>query len=660
MEYTKQHIIESIDSWVAFNLFDFQFRQYQKETITDIIYNILNPDEENTNGCQIIEAPTGSGKSLINIIAACVLADCYNIRSYILASDLYLWQQYYDFIQKNLSLKEKIGCLKGQHGNYKCRRNNEDLSCAECKMAGMSWASLYTTESAKKSGFDCAKNCKYLKERRHALKTKVTLLTYQLFFLIVDMNNNDERVPVFDRRDVVFCDECHNIPNIIQMQYSPDVKPNDAEHLYRLYEYAMQTDLDLFDEFKEKLLPEKLQKKYPKLEVLKEEWERYWKIACNFKNDNATDYQNILDIQQYWEQFLSTVENVKEQIMKNIKNHSIVTKEDINIFRECNYIEKYIDIISTYIYTINICGKQYLVKQINEKDEEINLIIYHCAREDYMVFHYLLVKNRFKVLLSATVGDQESYEDNIGLRYFGMKVKDSEMLRDVVRTYINHPSEVVELGFNDLVQVSDESSIYSKIPSTFDFSKSPIHFLNKYNMGFKTRRQSMQALKPIIYKLLQQQFQGQRGIIQTGSYQLSKEIIDDAPYELKKRFLYYNGSHEKIDNVMIHNMSKDTILIGPTLNEGIDLPGDKCRFIIILKVPYPQIKDRLVEAKMHLFPTWYNYTTSNQIIQGIGRGNRFKDDWCITYILDSCFFSLYMATQDQYPKELQERIKIYN
>jgi Rad3-related DNA helicase len=106
-------------------------------------------------------------------------------------------------------------------------------------------------------------------------------------------------------------------------------------------------------------------------------------------------------------------------------------------------------------------------------------------------------------------------------------------------------------------------------------------------------------------------------------------------------------------------MSQNTILIGPTLNEGIDLPGDKCRFIIILKVPYPQIKDRLVEAKMHLFPLWYNYTTSNQIIQGIGRGNRFKDDWCITYILDSCFFNLYMATKEQYPKELQERIKIY-
>ena len=662
MEYTKENIKNNIDNWVCLNLEkDFEFRKYQEESIVDIIYNILNDNfEGNTNGCQIIEAPTGSGKSLINIISACVLADCYNMRSYILASDLYLWQQYYDFIQKNLTLKEKIGCLKGQNGNYKCRRNNEDLSCAECKMAGLSWASLYSSENASKSGFTCAKNCKYLKERRHALKTKVTLLTYQLFFLIVDIFNNDDKVPVFDRRDIVFCDECHNIPNIIQMQYSPDVKPNDAEHLYKLYDYAMQTDLDLFEEYKEKLLPENLQEKYPKIDILKNEWEEYWKQACNFRSTNDEDFKNIVNIQKYWEQFLSTTENIKERIMSMIKNHSIVTKEDIEIFKECNFIERYIDIISTYVYTIKICGKQYLVKQINEKEDKINLIIYHCAREDYMVFHYLLVKNKFKVLLSATVGDQDSYEDNIGIRYFGMEVKDKGMLKDIVKEFINKPNNIVELGFDELVQKSDESSIYTRIPSTFDFSKSPIHFLNRYNMGFKTRAQSMQNIKPIIYKLLNSQFKNQRGLIQTGSYQIAKEIIDNAPFNIKKRLLYYNGNHEKINNITIHNMSQDTILIGPTLNEGIDLPGDKCRFIFILKVPYPQIKDRLVEAKMNLFPLWYNYTTSNQIIQGIGRGNRFKDDWCITYILDSCFYNLYIATQDQYPKELQERIKIYN
>ena len=60
---------------------------------------------------------------------------------------------------------------------------------------------------------------------------------------------------------------------------------------------------------------------------------------------------------------------------------------------------------------------------------------------------------------------------------------------------------------------------------------------------------------------------------------------------------------------------------------------------------------------MNLFPDWYKSDASNSIIQGIGRGNRSKDDWCITYIVDGCFEQLYNVTKEQYPKELQDRIK---
>ena len=96
--------------------------------------------------------------------------------------------------------------------------------------------------------------------------------------------------------------------------------------------------------------------------------------------------------------------------------------------------------------------------------------------------------------------------------------------------------------------------------------------------------------------------------------------------------LLYNGNREKTSMINLHKISKDTILVGPTLNEGIDLPGDECRFIIIMKVPYPSLGDRYVKEKIKYFPLWYNSTTSNTIIQGIGRGNRFKDDYCTTYI----------------------------
>ena len=107
----------------------------------------------------------------------------------------------------------------------------------------------------------------------------------------------------------------------------------------------------------------------------------------------------------------------------------------------------------------------------------------------------------------------------------------------------------------------------------------------------------------------------------------------------------------------MHKAYEDSVIIGPTLVEGVDLPGDLLRFIIIAKVPYPNLKDKLVKAKMKLFPKWYSSETANSIIQGVGRGNRFADDWCITYIIDGCFDNLYYQTSSQFPVELRNRIR---
>ena len=48
----------------------------------------------------------------------------------------------------------------------------------------------------------------------------------------------------------------------------------------------------------------------------------------------------------------------------------------------------------------------------------------------------------------------------------------------------------------------------------------------------------------------------------------------------------------------------------------------------------------------------------NSIFVAMFLSNRSKDDWCITYIVDGCFEHLYDVTKEQYPKELQDRIKI--
>ena len=122
----------------------------------------------------------------------------------------------------------------------------------------------------------------------------------------------------------------------------------------------------------------------------------------------------------------------------------------------------------------------------------------------------------------------------------------------------------------------------------------------------------------------------------------------------------YNTAKDKNVCIETYTKSKNKILIGPTLVEGVDLPGDLCRFIIIAKVPFPNIGSKQIKAKMELFPLWYDSTTSNNIIQNIGRGVRNETDYCTTFIVDGCFGSLYSRTISQYPLELQRRIITLN
>ena len=90
----------------------FQFRDCQLDCIINIINNVIHKTK--THVC---EAPTGTGKSLIAFIAAGVLADYYDVPSYILCSDTALFKQYENDINHyNLP----FGCVCGKD-NYYCQ-----------------------------------------------------------------------------------------------------------------------------------------------------------------------------------------------------------------------------------------------------------------------------------------------------------------------------------------------------------------------------------------------------------------------------------------------------------------------------------------------------------------------------------------------------------
>lgn len=628
---SKEQIETYVEQWTQTKIGpEFEFRPHQKETIVNIIENIINHKHRN----YIVEAPTGSGKSLINIISAGVLADFYEMDSYILVSDLFLWEQYENFLKKYKNTG--IASLKGQTGNYRCELNGEDIKNADCRMANISWAALFNPNTIEKYGYDCAYNCEYVCARKKAIKSKVCIMTYQLFLFVMNnpqFNGGANGAPIFAERDVLFCDECHNIPNIVQMQYAPTITEDHFEKIETLFLHATEQNASLFnenDETGERKGTDSLML-YNTVAELREELNKCWKVWTNDESRKDEDYIAMTDYLKILESFKDVCIKIKSDMSTKKLEHLNVTKEDVKLFKIASWYENCMCHWHDFNTAIDITGPEYLLKDINISNEDKHISVsFKCTKEDYLVYMFLLQRSKYKVFCSATIGGKLAYDENMGFRYDKDQDKSEELNESFMET----------------------------VPSSFNFKDSPIHFLNKFKMSFKERDISFRHLKNVIYSICNTKFKDQKGMIQTGSYYFAEQLYNDAPLEIKQRMLVYNGSREKNSMVAIHKMSPDTILVGPTLNTGVDLPGDECRFIIILKVPYPSMADKLVKEKIKLFPLWYNSATSNEIIQGIGRGVRYDGDWCVTYILDACFWNLYVSTKDQYPKELQDRIHI--
>jgi Rad3-related DNA helicase len=126
----------------------------------------------------------------------------------------------------------------------------------------------------------------------------------------------------------------------------------------------------------------------------------------------------------------------------------------------------------------------------------------------------------------------------------------------------------------------------------------------------------------------------EKGLVHCVSYALR-----DAIMEIGDPRLMTHGPGDKLDVIDIFKASRHPmVLVSPSSDRGISLDDDLCRFIVWVKAPYLNLKDKLVNARLYssgrLGQEWYTSSMLLSVVQGCGRGTRSKDDWCVSYLLD--------------------------
>jgi len=212
-------------------------------------------------------------------------------------------------------------------------------------------------------------------------------------------------------------------------------------------------------------------------------------------------------------------------------------------------------------------------------------------------------------------------------------------------------------AFAYLNGIPNNQSVYYSQPSEFPIKNRPIYYFGKKigKMTYKNKIDTWQKQIPYIKKIVKK-YKDKKGIIHTGNYEIAKWM--ETEFGNDDRFIFHT-SDTREESLLTHmNGNKPTILVSPSMMEGIDLFDDRSRFQIILKIPFPHLGSNRNKKRMEDHKDWYNWKTVMDIIQSLGRSIRHDKDYADSFILDGTFSNILQYNYKYIPDYISKAIKV--
>jgi ATP-dependent DNA helicase DinG len=251
-------------------------------------------------------------------------------------------------------------------------------------------------------------------------------------------------------------------------------------------------------------------------------------------------------------------------------------------------------------------------------------------------------------------------KDNMSSRKLQFKPIDvapyaNEMLYDHGRYVVLMSATILDRdAFALSVGIPSQDMAFISLESPFPVENMPIIYAGIGKMTYSaidsTLPKMVQAIKQII-----DEHKNEKGIIHCHSYKVASYIKKN----IRSTRILIHGSDNRDEVLEKHKKSKKpTVLISPSMTEGVDLKGELSRFQVICKVPYPYLGDKLIKKKMNKWQWWYPLQTAKTIVQSVGRSVRSNEDRAVTYILDSDFERFYKSNSSLFPAKFRECLKL--
>ncbi|HEX7023085.1 MAG TPA: helicase C-terminal domain-containing protein, partial [Trueperaceae bacterium] len=218
-------------------------------------------------------------------------------------------------------------------------------------------------------------------------------------------------------------------------------------------------------------------------------------------------------------------------------------------------------------------------------------------------------------------------------------------------TILDAPTYLSSLG------IDPAEAAFIQVPSEFPPKNRPIHLRPVARL---TRHQQARDLPKLVAEIAElfDTHPEDKGLIHAHSYRIAAYIAENLPARHRGRLVVHQDAGERERALELHKGSPlPTVLLTPSMTEGVDLPGDLSRWQVICKIPYPYLGDPQVARRSALDPAWYDWRTCLTVVQAYGRSVRAADDFADTYILDADFPAFLRRQRGRFPAWFVEAVQ---
>jgi Rad3-related DNA helicase len=205
--------------------------------------------------------------------------------------------------------------------------------------------------------------------------------------------------------------------------------------------------------------------------------------------------------------------------------------------------------------------------------------------------------------------------------------------------------------------IPEDDACFISVPdSSFPVENRRLYALNTAHLSRASMESALESVAKAVDTIMSRHAED-RGVVHTTSYQQVNYIMQHVSEPNRARLRTTEGSAERSSLIRAHGETDSSVLISPSLYQGVDLKDDLSRFQVVVKVPYPDLSDRRTKVKLERDRGWYEWQTAQRLVQTYGRSIRSETDHAVTYVLDSNFTRFIGEHRDLFPGYFLEALQ---